>query len=209
MIGRPENSNNGIFRRLSGPIELRKKLPLLLITFLITVSLFFLTACDLTEERFYEVRELDYAEEQSDNVTIYEIIGEHTDREIRAERVERYYEEKKIEAYMVKIIDFNPDSTVGMTLDADRLTIDEPQNIFTARSNVVIRHANAVLYTELMIWDQNSDEIYAPEEVTVVRGENVLRGIELITDIGFDSLELSRVTAEGKLDDEDFADLDW
>jgi len=171
--------------------------------------LLLITACDLTEERFYEVRELNYAEEQSDNVTIYEIIGEHTEREIRAERVERFYEEKKIEAYTVKIIDFRPDGTVEMTLDSDHLTIDEPQNIFTARSNVVIRHENAILYTELMSWDQNNDEIYAPDEVTIVRGDNVLRGFELRTDIGFDSLELSRVTAEGHLDDEDFSDLDW
>lgn len=183
---------------------------LVAVSFILTYLLvmFSLIACDLTEERFFEIRELDYAEEQSDSVTIYEIHGNHIERMITARRVERFYEEKRIEAHNVNIVDYNPDETVKMTLDTDFLTIDESYNTYEAVGNVVINHENAILYTELMTWNLNTDEIYAPNLVTVVRGENVLRGYELQTDIEFTTLELSRVTAEGHLDDEDFADLD-
>lgn len=169
----------------------------------------FSVSCDLTERQYFESVALDYAEEQSEDVVIYEIVGEFIEREIRASRIERYYDDKKIEATTVHIIDYNPDKSIKMTLDADHLSIDEVRNIYTALDNVVINHENAILLTDKMIWNQNTDEIFAPDDVTIIRGENILQGFELRTDIEFSSLELSRVTAEGKLDDEELSDFDW
>ncbi|MBW6515596.1 MAG: hypothetical protein K0B81_03135 [Candidatus Cloacimonetes bacterium] len=166
-------------------------------------------ACDMTEQRFYETIDLDYAEEQSDSVTIYEIYGERIERLITARRIDRYYEENRIDAKVVNITDYNEDETVRMTLYADFLTIDESYNTYEAKDNVVINHENAILYTDLLTWDQNNDEIFAPNEVIIVRGDNVLKGYELVTDADFTRIELSRVTAEGHLDDEDFADIVW
>ena len=180
---------------------------LLFLTYLgmmmITVS------CDLTEQPTYEIQELNYAEEQSDSVTIYEIYGEHIERKITARKIERYYEAERIEATEVNIIDYNDDDSVRMTLYADFLTIDETGRLYVAEDNVVINHENAILYTDLLTWNQNNNEIFAPDEVIIIRGDNVLKGYELLTDADFTSIQLSRVTAEGHLDDEDFAGFDW
>ncbi len=177
---------------------------------LITLSpLLFLVSCDLTEQHFFEKQELQYAEEQSEDVIIYEITGEHIEREIRAARVERFYDDKRIEAYTVEITDYHPDKTLKMRLETERLTIDEIRNTYTATGNVIIEQDDTTLYTGHMTWNQNSDEIYAPNEVLIVRGNNVLRGFELSSDIEFSRIELSRVTAEGEIDDEEFSDIDW
>jgi len=179
----------------------------LIISYLIVIIL--LPSCDLTEQQYFASQKLDYAEEQSDSVTIYEINGEHIERLITARKIERFYNDQYLRANEVNITDYNLDKTIRMTLYADSLIIDETQNTYEAKYNVVINHQNALLYTDLLNWDQNHDEIYAPDEVIIVRGNNVLRGFELRTDVDFNRIELSRVTAEGHLDDEDFADLDW
>ena len=196
-----------ITKRISSFLKKIYVLLWLIISYLILIIL--LPSCDLTEQPYFAAQKLDHAEEQSDSVTIYEINGEDIERMITATKIERFYDDQLIRASEVNITDYNLDKTVRMTLYADSLTIDEAYQTYEAKYNVVITHQNAILYTELLNWDQNHNEIYAPDEVIIIRGDNILRGIELRTDADFNRIELSRVTAEGHLDDEDFTDLDW
>ncbi|MFA5497932.1 MAG: LPS export ABC transporter periplasmic protein LptC [Candidatus Cloacimonadia bacterium] len=161
----------------------------------------FAISCDLTEQQYYEKIRTKNAEEQSDNVEIYEIKDNNVMRKILADKVERFYEKKQLEAYVVTIIDFDEEGNEIMNLTAEKMTISENDDEYTASGNVVVKKESNYLYTELLVWDQIYDTIYAPGEVTLVREDNVVKGVELRSDIEFKNISLNKVTAEGKLDE--------
>jgi LPS export ABC transporter protein LptC len=169
----------------------------------LTIIVILLTACDLTMEERYTVQELDYAEEQGELIRIYDYNEEVLERVTVAERIDRYYDKKQTVSKQVVITDYNPDGSVQTLFSADVMTIDEIRDTYTATGNVIIDRIDTILYTEHLIWNQTTDEIFSPVEITLIRGENVIKGIELRTDSMFQNLELKMVTAEGKLDEED------
>lgn len=161
-------------------------------------------SCDLTEQRFYEIQELDYAEEQIKQVEVLNYRGDLIERTMTASRLDRYYDDQRTISYEVTIRDFDPEGNLIMTMEADTLIVEERHNTYTGRGNVIITRDEGVLMTEHLIWDQNSDEVFSPVLATLVRERNVLRGYELRTDTEFTRVELKRVTAEGVIDEEDF-----
>jgi lipopolysaccharide assembly outer membrane protein LptD (OstA) len=88
-----------------------------------------------------------------------------------------------------------------MHLTAERLIIDEQNNTYRAEGKVVVNRSENYLYTEILVWDQIYDTIYTPDEVTLVRGGNTLKGYELRTDTEFRNISLNKVRAEGAVDE--------
>ncbi len=164
------------------------------------------SSCDLTTIEIRKSEKSEAAEETSDVVTIWEYRDSDIERITTSERIERFHTDKKLIAYIVSITDYHPDGSIKMTLTADQMIIEETKKINTAIGNVVVERDDNILKTEKLIWNQQNDEISSPLEVTIVRGNNILRGSELISNIDFSFVELKKVTAEGRFDEEDF---DW
>ncbi len=175
-----------------------------LLFILIFNVLIFTTACDLTEQRFYEVQQLDYAEEQIDQIEVLDYRGDIIERSMIADRLERYYDDQKTISYRVTIRDFDIEGNLIMTMEADTLIIEEKFNTYTGKGNVIITRDEGILMTEHLIWNQDSDQVFSPDLATLIREKNVLRGYELQTNTEFTQIEMKRVTAEGVIDEEDF-----
>lgn len=173
---------------------------------LVIIVLIMIISCDLTKEQYFGIKELDYAEERSDLVIVREYRESTLFREMFSDYVERFHDEKKTISYNVELIDYHKDGSVIMTLEADTLFIDEMVNSYTAKGDVTVVREEGTLMTEHLIWYEDKDEIYSPVEATIIRGENILRGYELITNTDFSTLTIQRVTAEGVVGEED---IDW
>ena len=139
-------------------------------------------------------------------VTIWEYRDNDIERITKSDRIERFHKNKKLIAYTVSITDYHPNGSIKMTLTADQMIIEETKKINTAIGNVIVTRDDNILRTEKLVWNQQNDNISSPVEVIIVRGNNILRGSELSSNIDFSFVELNKVTAEGQFDEEDF---DW
>ena len=167
------------------------------------LCILFFVGCDLTKQERFITEELDYAEEQGETIRVYEYKNDQLLRLTTADKVDRFYERRRTDSINIVITDYNPDGSIKTIFSADNMSIDEVRDIYTATGNVVIEQVDTILYTEHLVWDQSIDEIYSPVEITLIRGDNILKGFEFRSDSNFHHIELSMVTAEGKLDEED------
>lgn len=164
-----------------------------------------ISGCDITRERFESSEETAIAEERSINTVVYEYDGDFLVRKIESSEMRRFYQADKVHAEQVRIQEFTPEpqNPLRYTLTSDRAEIDEKESRYIFKENVVVVSRDLTLYTNELIMDDLSAEIRAPGNVTIIRGDNILKGIGLVSDTDFDSIKLSRVTAEGKITDED------
>ncbi len=144
-------------------------------------------------------------DETSRNVTITEFEGDEIAYVLEAVRIDRYYERRILNAYVVEITAW--DSQGKQTImKADSTIVDDARNQIFAYGNVVLSGPGVRVITPRMIWDRNVDEIMAPDKVTLIREGNVLRGKNLRTNLSIYPTEMDSVSAEGYFDEEY---LDW
>jgi len=178
--------------------------------FLKTASLIILIltvlSCDKKQETAESLFNGKVPDEQADSVKIFAYTNDLLDYELNAFHIDKYYNTQQTFADTVLISTYNPDSSLKSTLYCDRAEMDESRNILIGTGNVKIKSENGILKTQYLIWDRNTNNVFAKDGVTIIRDDNILRGEELKTDINLNDIEITRVSAEGKLDE---VDIDW
>ncbi len=172
----------------------------LLIFFILILS------CQSSDETITRQIDERLPDEQADSVTIISITKNFTDYELYAVHVDKYYDTKQIFADTVFVKTFNPDSSVKSTLYCNKAEVNEAKNILIGIGNVVVESDNGIMKTPYLIWDRNTDEVFAKNGVIFIREGNILYGEEMKTDINLDKIEITKVSAEGKINEED---IDW
>ena len=145
-------------------------------------------------------------DETSYDIFITEYVGEYIDYTLDARKIERFYDRRMIIAYNVVLQDFDGQGRLNSTVRGDTIMVDEARNVIFANGNVFMSSVNGSIKAPRIVWDRNVDEIIAPTDVTLTRGETVLSGNNLRTDIKISFAEMNTVSAEGKVDEMDF---DW
>lgn len=151
----------------------------------------------------------DLPDKQIDSVEIITTNNNVIEQIITAVHIDQFSDKKLTLADTVYVQNIDKDSTVTSTLYCDTAEIDDARNFMIAKGNVVVTSKNGTLYTPNLVWNRNNDEIYARDSVKLVREENILYGAELKTDINLDKIKIFKVSAEGKLDEEQTENIDW
>ncbi len=147
------------------------------------------------------------ADEQSDSVRIVSMKNNTLEYILNAKHIQRYYKSKILHADTVRVESYDENGLLRSVLTSDVAIMDEIKNQLTAEQNVVIvNDANDSLKTEHLVWDRNTDEIYAKDQVTIIRGENIFHGRNLWTDTSFKELRSADVQGSGRIGKEDMND---
>lgn len=145
-------------------------------------------------------------DETSNNVSIYAYKENRVDYILTANKIERYYDSRRLYAWNVKIVSYDDKKNLRSTIVADTAYVDEARNLVQAIGNVVFDTPNGTIKSRVINWDRNIDEIYVPTKVTLIREGNVLYGDNLRTDSRISFAEMSAVSAEGMLKGDE---IDW
>ncbi len=172
---------------------------------LILISLF-LVSC--TNEEVVYTMPLDgkIPDEQADSIKIISTTKNVIDYELTAVHFYKYYSTKQTFADTVFVTFFNLDSSVKSTLKCNKAELDEVKNTLTGIGDVVVVSDNGTMKAPLMVLDRNTNTLFATDGVTLIRGDNVLKGEEMESNLDLDRVEITKVSAKGKLDEEE---INW
>jgi len=174
---------------------------------LLGLLLLLLSACEQQDlSQASGVLDRSLPDESSNKVRITELNGDQVDYELYAERIDRFYDRRLLNAFGVQIRAFDPKTGGTTNLKADSTIVDDARNMIFAYGNVLLSSPGGSVSSASMIWDRNLDEITAAGRVTVVRDGNTLRGQNLRTNPQVDFAEMDVVSADGLYDATDF---DW
>jgi LPS export ABC transporter protein LptC len=144
-------------------------------------------------------------DETSTGVTITEFDQGRIAYVLKAEKIDRFYDRRILNAYKVDITAYDSKGAKSL-LKADSTIVDDARNQIFAYGNVNLISPGGNVSSGRMVWDRNSDEIMAPGQVTLIQDGNVLRGKNLRTNLSVYPTEMDSVSAEGFFE-EDY--LDW
>lgn len=145
-------------------------------------------------------------DEQADSIRIISTSNDIIDYELTAERYYKYYKSKQTFADTVFVTFFNEDGTVKSTLRCDKAEVNDVENTLTGIGDVVVVSDNGVMKAPLMVLNRNSNTLFAKEGVTLQRDNNLLEGAEMESNLDLDKVEITKVSAKGKLENEQ---IDW
>ncbi len=144
-------------------------------------------------------------DESSTNVTITEYDGKNLSYVLKAERIDRWSEKRIMHAYKVDITTFDAEGE-NSSLKADSTIVDDARNMVFAYGNVKLVGKEGSVSSQRLIWDRNTDEVQAPDAVTLTKGNNILRGRNLRTTLSIYPTEMDDISAEGFFEESIF---DW
>ena len=174
---------------------------------LITISFFILiSACSKSEIEIDRSEDLNLPDEEADSVYIVATNNNFIEYELTASHIDKYYDENYVLADTIFMKSYNIDGSLKSTLSCNRAKIDDVANLLIGEGNVVITSDNGILRTPYIIWDRNTDSVRAMNGVTLIRESHTLFGEQLKTDIYLKYIEITKVSAEGKIDEET---IDW
>jgi len=176
---------------------------LLIISSLASIALAMI-GCEEIEEQTFEKIDGDYPDRWADSLLVVQTRGEYTEYEMFAVHMDTYSNKKLTLADTVTIKVFDKQGALQTTLTCDKARIDDAKNTFTGTGNVIVHSENGIMKTDFLKWFRATDELVAKEGVEVTRGENTLWGEEMKTDINLNRIEITKVSAEGKIDEDDF-----
>ncbi len=145
-------------------------------------------------------------DEQADSIKIISTNKNVIDYELTAVHFYKYYSTKQTFADTVFVTFFNLDSSVKSTLKCNKAELDEVKNTLTGIGDVVVVSENGTMKAPVMVLDRNTNTLFATDGVTLIRGDNVLKGEEMESNLDLDRVEITKVSAKGKLDEEE---LNW
>lgn len=169
------------------------------------VSLFLINACDLSSKISVNKNHTEQAaSEVIDSVLAVSYNEGTTDWKIIADKVDRFPEKHQWTGYKVRFESLESNTSQRTVITCDRADIDEISNIIIGIGNVEIKSPKGYLRTELLKFNRFTDEIEAPNYVYLKRGENVIQGSGLKTNVNFDYVNLQKVSGQGNSSEEIF-----
>ena len=165
----------------------------------------FLIGCEESGETSALLTQDNLPQKQADSVMVVTTNKNRIEQKLFANHLDEYEDGLAI-LDSVYIENYNLDGTIKYTLRCDKAEVNQTEKILTAIDNVIIISENGVLKTSFLTFNQENELIHAPHDVLLTRNENTLYGKNLKTDIHFEKIEISHVSAEGKIDE---ATIDW
>jgi len=169
-------------------------------------SILFIFACTEKDTTFNMPISGQIPDEQADSIKIISTSNDKIDYELTAERYYKYYDTKQTFADTVFVTFFNEDGSVKSTLSCNKAEVNDVENTLTGIGDVVVVSENGVMKAPLMVLDRNSNTLFAKEGVTLLRNNNLLQGAEMESNLDLDKVEIIKVSAKGKLENEQ---IDW
>jgi LPS export ABC transporter protein LptC len=154
----------------------------------------------------YEEVSDEIPDQEARNITIINSNGDLLEYQMKAKYIRIFEEKNYTYADTAEIISYDRFGEIETVLTCDQAELDETKNIFIGKGNVVVTSENAILETEYLRWNRNTDQFEAKEGVKIIRENNIMRGQEMRSDAAMSKIEITRVSAEGKLSEED---IDW
>ena len=162
-----------------------------------------LLACQTSQPEQKIKTDSNLPDEQSDSIKIYSTANNKIEWELSAAHIERFYDEQKVYGNSVFIKIYNQDNSIT-TIACNDAELDDIENILTGTGDVIVTSSKGILKTPYLIWDRKTDQLFAKEKVQLIREENVLYGEEMKTDLNLDRIEITKVSAEGNVNEEEF-----
>jgi LPS export ABC transporter protein LptC len=162
-------------------------------------SILILMLCGCEEEAMPEMlsSSKNIPDEQSDSVKVITMNGEIISMEMHARHIDRYYKRKETLIDSLYLQNFNEDGSLKSTLTCKNAIINETRNEITCIGDVVVISDNGRLEAPKLVWDRDSNKVQAEEGVTLLRGDDVLWGERMRTDLELNNIEIIKVSASG------------
>lgn len=174
--------------------------------FLIILSLtnlLFLFSCTGNEEDYDMPISSKMPDEQADSIRIISTTKDVIDYELTAVHFYKYYSTKQTFADTVFVTFFNVDGSVKSTLKCNKAELNDAKNTLTGIGDVVVVSDNGIMKAPLIVLDRNTSTLYAKKGVILIREDNVLKGEEMESNLDLDRVEITKVSAEGKLNEDE------
>lgn len=178
-------------------------------SFLITLSLcnlLFLISCTEKDVASNMPISGTIPDEQADSIRIISTTKNVIDYELTAVHFYKYYSTKQTFADTVFVTFFNEDGSMKSTLKCNKAEVNDAKNTLTGIGDVIVISENGTLKAPLIILDRNTNILYAKNGVTLIREDNVLIGEEMESNLDLDRVEITKVSAEGKLNEDE---INW
>jgi len=143
-------------------------------------------------------------EKTSDTVTLISLENEKIIWYLKAKHIIEFAKKKQIYAKEIEIYAFDDNDRIVSTMTADSARINEVKKMLEARSNVKILSENGVLETTKIYWNLANNSVFTQENVKITRGDNVMYGNNLYTDIELNSAKLDNIKGEGEVEAQKF-----
>ena len=166
-------------------------------------SLLFIISINIYTQNIQDVNNFEIPDEQADSVHIISTTGNKVDYEMTAKYMYKYYDKKLTIADSVFVTFFYEDGSVKSTLYSDNAEMDELDNTITGIGNVVVKSENGTMKAPRVVMNRNTNQLFASEGVILIRSTNTLYGQQMRSDLNLDRAEIIKVSAEGKLQNED------
>jgi LPS export ABC transporter protein LptC len=178
-----------------------------MIIILLILTAFYLIGCgDSVLEQKTGTINRGLPDETSSNVSIYAYNQNQIDYILTADKIERYYDTRQLNAWKVKIVTYDAKKNITGTISADTTYVDEARNLIRAMGNVIFQSPNGTIKSRIINWDRNADEIYTHEKVMLIRDDKTMYGQDLRTNSSMSFAEMNTVSAEGTVKGDE---LDW
>ncbi len=173
-------------------------------SFLITLSLIslFLISCEEEVESNMPISGK-IPDEQADSIRVISTTNNVIDYELTAVHFYKYYSTKQTFADTVFVTFFNVDGSVKSTLKCDKAEVNDAKNTLTGIGDVVVVSENGTMKAPFMILERNTNTLFAKKGVTLIRENNVLFGEEMESNLDLDRVEITKVSAQGKLNEDE------
>ncbi|NQT65392.1 MAG: LPS export ABC transporter periplasmic protein LptC [FCB group bacterium] len=142
-------------------------------------------------------------DEQADSIRVISTSNNVIDYELTAVHFYKYYSTKQTFADTVFVTFFNVDGSVKSTLKCDKAEVDDAKNTLTGIGDVVVVSENGTMKAPFMILERNTNTLFAKKGVTLIRENNVLFGEEMESNLDLDRVEIIKVSAQGKLNEDE------
>ena len=91
-------------------------------------------------------------------------------------------------------------------MKCNKAELDEVKNTLIGIGDVEVVSENGIMKAPKMILDRSTNTLFAKDGVILIRGDNVLKGEEMESNLDLDRVEITKVSAKGRLDEED---INW
>lgn len=166
-------------------------------------SLLFLFSCMGNDEAFNMPISGKIPDEQADSVRVISTTKDVIDYELTAVHFYKYYSTKQTFADTVFVTFFNIDGSVKSTLKCNKAEVDDAKNTLTGIGDVVVVSENGTMKAPFIVLDRNTNVLYARNGVILIREDNILKGEEMESNLDLDRVEITKVSAEGKLNEDE------
>jgi len=173
--------------------------------FLIILSLssLFLISCTGDDEASNLPISGKIPDEQADSVRVISTSNNVIDYELTAVHFYKYYNTKQTFADTVFVTFFNVDGSVKSTLKCNEAEVNDARNTLTGIGDVVVVSENGTMKAPYMILDRNTNTLFAKKGVTLIREDNILIGEEMESNLDLNRVEITKVSAKGKLNEDE------